>query len=354
MKIGILTFHCAYNFGALLQAYALQETLALEGHDVDIIDYRPDYLATKKPPFSLRNILTRNPANIFKKIRRTLNRRDYFFKFRRFEKEYFKKRGIAEPSHYDAVIIGSDQIWNKEYNRRDEIWYGKLPPAITADRIITYAASAGDATDRQIDGERLNANLSGFSKILVRETCLKDRLRDSFGIESEKVIDPVLLAPSQVWEKWRMERPGRKYVLVYQPRQHDNILKTALKIADYIGDCDVVAVAWYPEKGTPGVKSVNVSPKGFVEYVKNAECVLTSSYHGTAVSIATETPFFTILLGDGKDARSADLLAELGLEDHGIPVKDIPKVGNCDFGRARGLLAKYREESFKELREALK
>lgn len=352
MKIGILTFHCAYNFGAMLQAYALQETLKMMGHTPEIIDYRPDYLETKKPNITWRSYVAKNPLRIKGKIRNTLNFKSYYKAYNSFESEYFNLSDISKATHYDAVIIGSDQIWNKKYNGNDPIWYGELPKTISVDKIITYAASAGDATDKELDKEILKNNSKSFSSILVREESLHNAL-NSLKILSKKVIDPTLLANNEMWDKWNNKIFRGKYIIVYQGRSDDNIIRIAKELADQ-RNCKVITVDQYSNSFGAGLKHVNISPKEFVEAVRHAECVVTSSFHGTAISIIASTPFYTIRMNDGADNRSKDLLESLGLQSRMIDKTSQPIFSDVDFVEAHSKLEDLRKESLELLSNSLK
>lgn len=352
MKIGILTFHCAYNFGAMLQAYALQETLKSLGHSVEIINYRPDYLETKKPDITWRSFVSRNPFAIKAKIQSTLNAKAYYKAYNDFENQYFNLSDISVPTHYDRVILGSDQIWNRIYNGNDSIWYGGLPTGITCDKIITYAASAGDATESELDRDAIVKNSKRFSSILVREEALCQQLA-SLNIPSMKVVDPTLIANDSVWNEWQHKIFGEKYIIVYQGRSDDKIISIAKRLA-YQKKCQVITVDQYPNSFDSGLLHVNISPREFVEAVRHAECVVTSSFHGTAISIITSTPFYTIRMNDGADNRSIDLLNSLGLQSRMIDKNSSPIYSKVDFTSAKSVLSTLREESLDLLINSLK
>ena len=119
MKIGILTFHCAHNFGAVLQTYALQEILKTMGHEVFIIDYRPKYIVDVYKIFNIRRFISKSPITSLKKtLNEILNFRNRIFcyyKFNRFIKSYINLSHERTVSNiYDAYIIGSDQVWNPD------------------------------------------------------------------------------------------------------------------------------------------------------------------------------------------------------------------------------------------------
>ena len=347
MKIGILTFHCAYNFGALLQAYALQKTLKDMGHEACIIDYRPSYLAWSRPSVGLRSFITRHPFRLLKRLLRLKNARRYYDNFFRFEKQEFSLAPLDKPISWDTVIVGSDQIWNGRYNGKDPIWFGNLPAGHTTQNLITYAASAGDAGKAELDGIDLAKNCEKFDSILVREKVLGDRLA-ACGIDSHIVLDPVLMAEESVWTEWKKQHINKKYVLVYQGRQDENVLRIAREIAQQRG-CHVVVVDQYENGRNQPYKHVDISPAEFVSYVANAECVVTSSFHGTAVSIVTKTPFYSIRMNDGADGRVSEILKQLGLEDRFIDKEKSVEFSKIDYSEADQKLNVLRDRSKKLL-----
>lgn len=355
MKIGILTFHCAYNFGAMLQAYALQEQLRLMGHDAHILDYRPDYLVSPRPPLYLRNLVM-HPRWWFHDRVLTLSyfKHHYLFKF--FEKKYYRFRKLnGKSGHFDAIIIGSDQVWNRRFNGNDDpIWFGKLPEGISADKIITYAASAGDATDKEFDTGSVHQRLRNIESVLVREQHLNDIL-NQHGIRSRTVIDPTLLASPRVWSRWTKKTMRSDFVLVYQGREHPDVMRIAMDIARQKG-CRVITIDWYKasyELSSPhGHKEI--SPAGFVKLVARARCVITSSFHGTAFAIICNTPFYSIRMGDGADSRVAHLLADLDLSDRFISRETTPEFSPVDYATANSKLDTLRKDSLTLLNNALK
>ena len=352
MKVGILTFHCAYNFGAMLQVYALQEVLKKMGHNAEIINYRPDYLETKKPHFTWRSYISRNPFGIKAKIKGTLNYKAYYGTYNDFERKYLNLSNLTVPCHYDRIIIGSDQVWNKRFNANDPIWYGELPKGITADKLITYAASAGDAKETELDRDAIIRNSNRFSSILVREEALYRQL-GLLNIPSEIVLDPTFLADDGVWSEWQDRIFREKYIIVYQGRSDDNVIRIAKSLANQ-KKCRIVTVDQYRNSFCQGVKHVNISPREFVEAVRHAECVVTSSFHGTAVSIITSTPVNTIRMNDGADNRSCELLGSLGLTSRMIDKESSPVFTDVDFYESREKISDLRKKSLLLLNNSLK
>ena len=136
MKIGILTFHCAHNYGAVLQCYAMQEFLRSKGHDVEVINYRPNYLLKPYKIFNVKRFSSKKPIRILKGLILEFLlfpvRLKRFYGFENFinNKLILSKTVTKEsiPSNYDIYIVGSDQIWNPKITKGfDEIYFCRFP-----------------------------------------------------------------------------------------------------------------------------------------------------------------------------------------------------------------------------------
>ena len=123
MKIGILTFHCAHNYGAVLQCYALQEYITSLGHKVEIIDYQPKYLLKPYSIYKFNKIICKNPIQFIKNIiweiiqfyyrRKRHSNFDSFIKNRLNLSQKIRQQNI--PNHYDIYIIGYISLVGGQY-----------------------------------------------------------------------------------------------------------------------------------------------------------------------------------------------------------------------------------------------
>lgn len=351
MKVGILTYHCAYNFGALLQCYALQEFLKSIGHESFVLNYRPQYIETKKPGINIR-MLIRNPLRWGKYILTERNKLiEFYTDFSQFENEYLNLSKTCTTksefeqicSQMDGVIIGSDQVWNNKYNGNDDIWFGcwKMNPY----RVMSYAVSAGNPSTNLCNIDNVEDCLNKFSGISVRENILKNVLESRIRKNIECVLDPSLMVNPSIWEKWYKPKMNSKYIVVYQARIDSNVHRIAKIISNDIKDCEIISVDLYENSYRMCDKQVIVPPNDFVSLIRFAECVITTSFHGTAFSIITNTPFYTIALNDGMDERSKNLLEELGLENRFIHKEDSPTFKPINFEKANELLKIKRLDS---------
>jgi hypothetical protein len=173
-------------------------------------------------------------------------------------------------------------------------------------------------------------NLSNFDSLSVREDALQQLLQPLIGKPIYQVLDPVLMAPSQIWDNFSSDREKvEKYVVVYQVRNHPDTLRIAHHIAAQIGAKVKVLVAWLQTKSKD--TDQDATPEEFVDYIRNASCVVTTSFHGSAFSIIFNRPFYTIRLNDGADTRSSSLLNSIGLEHRMIDANESPIFSQIDY-----------------------
>lgn len=185
MKVGILTFHAAHNFGAMLQAYALQEQMRINGHEPWIINYIPEYIASKRPTLQ-KWMFTHGRAlqtikYYFKIMRKAKKSYD---KYKYFAHEHMKLTNICNThedlsnicKYFDCIILGSDQIWNIKFNGKDSVWFGDIEGF--KGKLILYAASAGD---KVLDKEIKNI-LQKRYMIFLQYQCVKVILPDKSPI----------------------------------------------------------------------------------------------------------------------------------------------------------------------------
>lgn len=356
MKIGILTFHCAHNYGAVLQCYALQETLKGMGHEVEVIDYRPEFLLS---PYEVWNIRRYGSYNSFLKrlmlecltLSRGIVRHKAFDLFIQARLCLTKEKTIS--SSFDAYIIGSDQVWNPQITKGfHKPYFGYFEFPKEDKKYIAYAASM-EASSLSKEAKDFYAKaLDNFDAISVREKTLTALLQPLTSKKIETVLDPTLLANVDIWSSI-VKRPllNSKYVLVYQVRPNKNTLRIAQHIADQIGARVIEITAWVNWRYKKNVYQC-CSPEEFLGWIKYASCVVTTSFHGTAFSVIFKRPFYCLKLGKG-DTRAASLLQELGLENRMIEKTSSPDFQAVDYQMATANLSDLQKNSYQYLVSAL-
>ncbi len=358
MRIGILTFHCAHNYGAVLQCYALQEFLKSKGHNVEIIDYRPYYLLRPYKIFKIERILSHNPIKLLKNTFRELALLYYrYVRYYNFETFITNKLNLSLrvrenniPNKYDIYIIGSDQVWNPKITKGfDNIYFASFPFEKEKKKYISYAASMGVQELTAEQKQYIKSSLCNFDKISVRENNLCKLLEPLTSNTINQVIDPTLLIKVADWNQLVIKpNINSKYVLVYQVRTNKETLKIANNIARQIGGVVIEAVAWLNIRCFKNKYQV-ATPEAFLGLIKYADCVVTTSFHGTAFSIIFNKVFYTLLLNDGKDSRSLSLLESVGLKDRAISINSTISFTSIDYSEVNYRLNQIRKDSEKYL-----
>ena len=318
MKVGIVTFHRAHNYGAVLQCFALQQTLKSLGTEVEVIDY---YCRTVYEGYwnGLPRIMFKHPVRSIKNIVISLLwGAKYWKRYSSFNRFINTKLNLSTPytkdnhlelNKYDAIIYGSDQIWNDNITNGDGIFYGDGFDNVK----IAYAASAGK--DESNVSKHKNQILT-FKAIGLREKSLDAKLALLKNLSRTVVLDPTLLLDAQDWiENLNLQkRPViDNYVLVYPLRERDKTVEMARKMADRLG-YRLIEIGARITRKTPEGRLENVDPIEFLSYIYNADYVVTNSFHGTVFSIIFNKNFYTISLNDGEDGRSLNLLEDVNLK----------------------------------------
>lgn len=363
MKIGILTFHHSRNYGAVLQAYGLKEVLCGMGHSVEVIDYRPQSIDDRKSPFAAKRFF----ANPFRYITLFFNiypaYRKSVVNFTTFEKDklcitsnIFKPEYI-QSSDYDAIVIGSDQVWSPIItNGPDPVFWGAYKPKRA--KLITYGASSCAikelGTDNFID---VGQWLARFDAISVREQRLKEYVEKHSSQTAEVVVDPTLLAGKDAFECIAAPRVVKEpYILVYRVEKSITLLPIARRVAE-LYHAKIVCIAAQGITGKlkgwiNGITYINASVEEMLSLVKHAECVVALSFHGTALSLLFEKDFYSI---KGKNmARVEAVLEHCNLNKRIVDSPNIPFVSHIDYSIVKPQLCALQQHSYDWLNNALK
>ena len=322
MKIKTITCHHVYNHGAYLQAYALATYLKSMGNDVEIINYRPDYLrghfklTACNPRYSRMGlgwlyILSKLPSRLL-----ALKRKKTFDKF---YKQYIpvtptEYRHLNElqtnPPIADCYIAGSDQIWNTTFrNGTDAAFYLDFGDS----NILRLSYAASFATER-LEPHTIKfakTALHNFDHISVREESGLRILQD-LGFNGSIVVDPVFLLSPSFWENMASHpKANDDYILIYDFEKCDTAKHIAQQIAKEL-NLKIYSVGPYKLKYADK-NFINSGPKTFIGLVKNARCVISNSFHGTVFSLIFNKDFLITKRSDGLNIRMTDLCKRYNL-----------------------------------------
>ncbi len=361
MKIGTLTYHDTTNYGAVLQAYALQKKINDLGYDCEIIDYKCDAITQRYKIKKLSEC--KNLKQLVKSILTNRNSKILKNKFKNFEKNYQKlssksyyKSDIIDTNRiYDKFVVGSDQVWNLELSGEDATYF--LDFVDSDEKKLSYAASFGysKVPDKYLDITK--ENLSKFNNILVREEQGKKIVKNLLNRDVEITLDPTLLLNSSDWnniiDKTNIENINYDYILLYIIAPNNDIIEFARKLAKK-KNCKIIYIN-HSYKNVIGVKNVKTAgPDEFLYYLKNAKYIVTTSFHGVAFSINFKKQFFYALSKETNNfnSRIENLVNLLGLEDRTID-KDFSKYKTINYENVYSKLDEQRTLSQNELRKEL-
>lgn len=371
MRILTLTTYEGYNYGASLQAYALQHFLKLQGHDTAIIRFEPEYLMRYyafwyvNPDSRLNaNPITRMLYRIMKwgQRRTTLKRKrvfDYFNHQILIETEQkwsSSEMLMHDPPKADLYLCGSDQIWNVLYEAgRDPVFYLEF---VKEGKKASYAASFSFLDLPKEHFVRIQRSLQKFDAVSVRELQGKE-LVEKMGVDAAWVLDPVFLLSVSEWDSLI----NRKEILSYEPC---DIKEKYLLIYDFEGNAKLKEFAInYSRRHNLKIFAItdrfplcyadknfkNAGPVDFIRMIKGCDCFISNSFHGTAFSIIFHKPFFVFNREKAKvNSRMQSLLQLFGLEDR-IVVDENEKSYSIDWEKIDKIRGTKHMESINFLKQ---
>lgn len=288
MKVGILTFQRADNYGAMLQCYALWAYLKRKEPGIEVIDYRNPRIEKwyRVLPYFEKNILRwgkriwmRIPDYIW-----MMRRRKRFFDFRKkinFSMRYSYSGLMNHDNVYDLIISGSDQLFNPDTTIGfDDVYFLMMPGNYIHS---TYAVSLGDIHKKEFQSKDFLSRIEEIQYVSVREEDAYEYL-NSIGIRARYDVDPTFLLSSEEWECFGEEielKLPDKYIVLYYVQKNDDLIKAALTIAKFKS----MPILYFDHELKLPVKAFFVGtqgPCGFIKIINHADIVVTSSFHASA------------------------------------------------------------------------
>ncbi len=350
MKVGILTFHDAHNYGAVLQAFALKKYLKSKGAEVKIINYHHKNLPYGFP--KKRKIEKKNISNIYKHL---YSKKSHYLRWERFEAfinelidyditTYMSEEDLSKLD-IDVWISGSDQIWNSDITKGLNKGYFLNFP--TKGIKTTYAVSMGiQKLDEEYEKE-FKEFINQIDFISVREDALKVYAEKFTDKPIQKVVDPTLLLEKQDYEELYRDRLIKEdYLLIYTLGPDERLKVIAEKIAKE-RNLKIIEINDYKMPKYFCTQISDAGPHEFVTLFRDASYVITNSFHGTIFSIINEKEFITFTRLN-RNSRMESLLEMAGLKDRLIAnVEEIEKVKEIDYTQVKNNI-KIQVEKSKE------
>lgn len=356
MKIGILTQHFLLNYGGIIQNFALQQVLLELGHEPLTFEHDTCYSRTRWLLRTAKQILkTRSLKGlpVYPTYQGRIGNKN-FIKFvlknirsvtvKDFTPDLTQKYGL------DAYIVGSDQVWRPAFNLGPRLGNMFLDFAGDDVKKISYAASFGckewEYTEEQ---ERMCGKLAKrFDAISVREASGVDLCKEHFGVEATLVLDPTLLLNKEDYGKVCHDVPKKeKHIFVYSLVVSEGVLAVAEKVANTMGISVVV------KQAGDKMKQEDTIEDWFAEF-RDADYVVTDSFHGMVFSIIFNKPFSIVMNPSGGNDRYLSLLSQLGLMERIVSEELQPVFSAIDWSDVNHRLTELRKASFEFLKTNLK
>lgn len=351
MRVGIITFHTALNYGAVLQAYALYRTLMKLGTDVKVVDYRASFNEKRFAPKSINYFL--NPREIYNIVFRNSYQRFSPSGFRDFIANHialthpiYSSDSLKELNQdFDAFITGSDQVWNLACTSGDDAYF--LPFVDDNKKKNSYAASFG-YTLLPVDKQTLYAELiSGFNQISVREASGVSIVKSLIGRDAELVLDPTLLLDKSEWEALADFSlvPDNKYMLMYLMSEDKGLIDKAKEYAKN----HQLELLYLTQRlfNVHGVKNVrNATPEQWLGLFLRATAVATNSFHGLVFSINFGIHFITKLIPRSiANSRIETMINGFGLQQNLVDSPQFDMEVRTDTDRISTILSEKKRLS---------
>jgi hypothetical protein len=360
MKIGLVTFHCSYNFGSALQAWALKHKLEEMGHSVDVVDYRGgDFdqyklIRTDSPKSFVSSLL------FYSKNRRRARAFEGFIEANFNCTKRYCVRNECEmgelAASYDAFVCGSDQIWNLDCTQ------GPVGPfflsfAGKAKRVayapsLSHVSFQGENFDKAAK-KKISAWLEQYEAISVREEATAFLFQELTTKRIEACVDPTLLLDASDYEQIVADDDVAPNMLfVYMLEVNQKLVEYATEVAKafgyHIGYVSKRAVDF----GVPATNYYGVGPGEFLGLIGQSSAVLTNSFHATVFSLLYGKPFQTFAT-EKSGSRMIELLGKLGAADRITKGESVCRPVSAPSGELEQGLKKLRTDSLAFLTRAL-
>lgn len=316
MKTLTVTFHHTTNYGAVLQAYALQQHILSLGHENVILETKLGS-KKKKKKLTIRQLY----LNYLSWLRREESHRlsGYFSDFHknrmRLTRPYVSMTDLRDnPPDVDCLITGSDQVWN----------FATVPSMLDSRLLrfgdessirFSYAASMEELCLSEKQKELLKDSLSRYKGISVREQSAKEYIESFTPYNCQRVLDPVFLLSKDDWNKIAVDpRIKGPYILCYQVQRNENMQKVASRLRKQTGFPIVSicngSIKWIKSDYT----FYDVSIEEFLGFYRDASYVISASFHGIAMGLVYEKPVYA-LIKQNRANRLKDIMNLFGLGD---------------------------------------
>jgi Polysaccharide pyruvyl transferase. len=348
MKIATLAYQRHENVGAVLQCYALQKTIITQGHDCEVIDYICD---AADRIFGFRSFQVKGIKKYITSCIGVISRFPKKYAFMRFRKDIlvttskYDKKNIAElDNKYDGYIVGSDNVWNSQLTGLDPNYFFQF---VSNDlKKASYAASLGLGKVPENERSDFKHYLSKFSVITTREKAASEDISSLLERKVYDTCDPTLFLTREEWNELLIEPKERNYVLVYHMSPSASFVRFAKEVAKEKG-LPIVYIP-FPYGFCRCAMKPHIGPQEWLGYIKNADYVITDSFHGCVFSSIYERNLIIKISQLGE--RIKNLTEKLGIQNRIVDsVKQALQLPSMDYLNIRKNIIQYRSDGLDNL-----
>lgn len=363
-NFGIVSYniYCNFtNYGSALQSWALSQAINKLGEDKwqsKLIDYCPDVLKNKDPLNPIKDMWDKDDKSV-EMCRLSLPAiRENYKKFDRFYNEEFNKtkkaytssnfNEVEKDEDIDGFVCGSDTIFCiDEFKGLDDGYYANYD-VMKDGYSISYAASFGDSHFDEDSYKELNKKLQNFKALGLREDDMIPYVKEHTDVEVKRVIDPTLLLDAKDYECITAPRLEQdKYLLLYARRNNEAMSRFAEKIAKENG-WKVIEISLQATNASKHRMFYEAGVEEFLSLVKNAEFVVTNSYHGLIFSVQFEREF-VVFTREQANTKISELMDSLGLSDRIFVTGEEELKNKIDYNNVKENISDFKKQSWQYL-----
>ena len=360
MKIGIMTIHTTFNYGAVLQAYATEELLNGLGYDAELVDYTNNHIQEQlklsyKQDGKMKGYFVSFVRNTF--FGRLMYYKRAFRDIRsicNFSKKKYHTIEELNQTNYDVLVAGSDQLWNPVITGElDEAFFLQFGQP---QKRISLASSMGSSKFSESDLEKVKKYLNIFNSISVREQFAKEQLDKLTEKKIKVLLDPTLLLNKNEWlckvvSRSRYADCNEKYIVTYFAGGNKSSHREIIRQYSELLNLPVWTIQYsnYTWKES-SKKILGASMEDFVALIANAQLVITDSFHGVAFSVNLQKNFVA-LTNKANPVRVRALLDNLDIPER-IDMS-IDQYHEVDYSKVSPKLNMLREDSIRWVCDAI-
>ena len=370
-KVLLTTVFSGYNFGSSLQALAGKTILKELGYECEVVAQKSlvkgrDIRLGKLFTILTRSLLLRGKSGskALSTYQGSYNKTmigDSAERFARFTAEVLQPRYLSwtglkkEAADCVACFAGSDQIWNSSTMYVDPMYYLRFAPA---EKRVAFAPSFGRDFVAAYNKTKMSKWIGEFAHLSVREDSGVTLIKEMTGKDAVQLIDPTLMVDGETWKRTLgIADRTENYILAYfLDKPSDKARNAILELKDVL-HCEVIGIPYQFDDMGYCDKVVPTGPIEFLDLINNAKCVLTDSFHGTALSINLHTPFYVFGRAYGsahsQNSRVESILRKMNMTDRFEPSEASANMQKLDFEHSERVLLEERQKAREYITNAL-